>query len=264
MKKTNCILQFFIICSLFTGCCQDRIDYEDILNQAERQNADYDSITNLDSIKLAVSFMDAHGSHNERIRAHYLLGCAYRDMGEAPLALDSYHNAANCADTTSFDCDYKYLMKVHSQMVDLFYQQMLPYEMLHELDLQHKYALMSDNKFSEINSIERKAGAYELLNMKDSVIKIRELVYQMYKQNGLEKESRLAVGPIITTLVEKGFIEKAKLYMDVYESSSGFENNDIVEKNKKTYYYAKGRYYLAIDIIDSARYYFIQVSHVKN
>ena len=38
-------------------------------------------------IKEVVEYYDRHGNANERMRAHYLLGCAYRDMGEAPAAL---------------------------------------------------------------------------------------------------------------------------------------------------------------------------------
>ena len=37
-------------------------------------------------------------------------GCVYRDLGESPHALESFHNAADCADTTSEDCDYRQLM----------------------------------------------------------------------------------------------------------------------------------------------------------
>ena len=41
-----------------------------------------------DSAALEVaSYYDRHGTPNERMAAHYLLGCAYRDMGEAPMAL---------------------------------------------------------------------------------------------------------------------------------------------------------------------------------
>ena len=74
----------------------------------------------------AVDYYDRHGTPNEQMRAHYLLGCAYRDMGEAPAALQSYQDAVDCADTTSTDCDYKRLMSVYGQMAELFHAQNLP------------------------------------------------------------------------------------------------------------------------------------------
>ena len=158
MKKTKLILLLWVSSFLLTSCTHNRIRYVSVLNQAEHQNANYDSITNLDSIKIAVKFMDSNGSSNERMRAHYLLGCAYRDMGEAPRALESYQNAADCADTTNANCDFLYLMKIHSQMADLFYKQLLPFYMLDELDLQYKYALMANKKIFAINAIERSLG----------------------------------------------------------------------------------------------------------
>ena len=38
-----------------------------------------------DSVMQEVAdYYDHHGPPNERMEAHYLLGCVYRDMGEAP------------------------------------------------------------------------------------------------------------------------------------------------------------------------------------
>ena len=34
-----------------------------------------------------VSYYDRHGSPNDRMLSHYLLGSIYRDMNEAPMAL---------------------------------------------------------------------------------------------------------------------------------------------------------------------------------
>ena len=41
--------------------------------------------------------------------AYYLLGRAYHEHGEAPMALQCYHDAIDCADTTAADCDYAQL-----------------------------------------------------------------------------------------------------------------------------------------------------------
>lgn len=241
---------------MLSGCSHGRINYEHVLNQAEKQNADYDSITNLDSIKLAVEYFDEHGSANEQVRANYLLGCAYRDMGEAPQALEYYQKAVDNADTSQSDCDYRRLAKVHAQMANLFFQQQLPYEQLEELELQYKYALLANNHLSAINAIEYKAGAFELLNQPDSVIKVRQFVYHLYRQYGYEREAALSVGPLIDELVKKGRLAEAKRYIDIYEAKTGFIQNGVIEKRRIIYYYIKGKYHLAIEQLDSARYLF--------
>ncbi len=253
MKKTRSILLLCAIGCLLSGCTYDRIRYEHVLDQAERQNADYDSITNLDSIKLAVEFFDDYGSANEQIRAYYLLGCAYRDIGEAPQALDYYQKAVENADTTLNDCNYRQLAKVHAQMANLFYLQQLPYEQLAELELQQRCAYLANNHLSVINAIEHKAGVYELLNQMDSVIQIKQSVYQLYKQHGYEKEAALSVGPLIDKLVDEGRLDEAKQYIDIYEKETGFIQNGTIEKRRAIYYYIKGTYYLAMERIDSAK-----------
>ena len=53
------------------------------------------------------------------MEAYYLLGCVYRDLGEAPNALSVFHDAVDFADTTDIDCDYALLSRVHAQMADL-------------------------------------------------------------------------------------------------------------------------------------------------
>ena len=256
MKKTITILLFCVLGCLLTECSYDRTRYEHVLNQAERQNANYDSITNMDSIKSAVEYFNNHGSANEQVRAYYLLGCAYRDMGEAPQALDYYQKAIEKADTTQNDCNYKQLAKTHAQMAELFYQQLLPYEMLDELNMFYKYALRTNDKQSAINAIEHRADMFELLNQNDSVIQVRLSVYQLYKQNGYEKEAALSVGPLIDKLVDEGRLAEAKQYIDIFEKETEFGKDHIIEKRRATYYYIKGRYYLALEKLDSAKFLF--------
>lgn len=41
-------------------------------------------------MKEVVDYYDHHGSANERMLANYVLGCVYRDMHEAPMALEYY------------------------------------------------------------------------------------------------------------------------------------------------------------------------------
>ncbi len=259
MKKKKLIFMLLTLVSLLTGCTQRRMQYAEVLDRAEQQNADFDSITNIDSIKLAVNYIDTYGSTNERIRAHYLLGCAYRDMGEAPLALESYQDAADCADTTKADCDYMQLIKVYGQTANLFYQQLLPYEQLAELEQQYKYAVLSKDTLMAINAIEHKAGVYELLNNPDSIINTRLSAYKMYKEIGRKKEAASALGPIIMPLLDVGRIEEAMNYQNIYESESGIWEECNIDKQKTLYYFTKGKYYLAIEKIDSAKVFFYRL-----
>ena len=208
--------------------CTDGGQYAQVLDRAERQNQNWDSITGIDSIQMAVKYVDRHGSSNEMVRAHYLLGCAYRDAGEAPNALEAFHEAADRADTTSVDCDYGLLMKIHAQSSELFRYQLLPYEMLEELEAQRRCAIKAGNTKASINAIERSAEAYQLLNMPDSIILVRMRASTMYEQCGF------------TECIER------------YETSKEFFKDGELLPRKLVHYYSKGKYYLATNQTDSA------------
>ena len=237
---------------LMLGCTGNGQQYGAVLDRAERQNLAYDSITGLDSLLLAVEYVDRHGSANEQVRAHYLLGCAYRDAGEAPLALQAWHDAADRADTARTDCDYGLLMRVHAQSAVVFRQQLLPYEMLAELAEQRKCALLAGDDLNAINALARSNDAYYLLNEPDSVIRICLRASALYDQYGYHEEAAQALGPAIDELVRKGDFTQAKRCMDRYATSEKFFKDGEPISRKALHYYSKGLYYIGIGKMDSA------------
>ena len=94
---------------------QQQLDSLQALNQADSL------LTDASLAQTLVGYFDRHGTPNERMEARYLLGCAYRDMGEAPRAVDCYLEAAGCADTTAVDCDFWMLASVYAQMAKLYH-----------------------------------------------------------------------------------------------------------------------------------------------
>lgn len=236
---------------LVLGCTGGE-QYAQVLDRAERQNQNWDSITGIDSIQMAVKYVDRHGSSNEKVRAHYLLGCAYRDAGEAPNALEAFHDAADRADTTSADCDYGLLMRVHAQSSELFRYQQLPYEMLEELEAQRRCAIKAGNTKAAINAIERSAEAYQLLNMPDSIISFRMRASTMYEQCGYKDEAVQTLSACIEPLLNRGDTAGARRCIERYETSKEFFKDGEILPRKAIHYYNKGKYYLAVGKIDSA------------
>ena len=165
-----------------------------------------------------VRFFDDHGTPNDQLLAHYLLGRAYYEHSEVPMALQCYHDALDCADTTAQDCDYAQLARVYGQMALVFYQQGLFRQQL-ELGKQSvKYAWLAKDTLA--------APAISLYG-------------------------------IIRTLIQKGELRKAKQYMDIYESKSGlFDAHGNIAHGREIYYNTKGCYYLETGRLDSAEYYF--------
>ena len=253
MKSTR--MMTLMAAWLVLGCGGGQ-EYGQVLDRAERQNRNWDSITGIDSIRMAVGYVDRHGSANEQVRVHYLLGCAYRDAGDAMKALEAWHDAADCADTTSTDCDYGLLIRVHGQASDLFRRQLLPHEMLGELEAQRHYALRIGDMRMAINALECSADAYRLMGVDDSVITIRRRASALYEQYGFPEEAAQTLSPCIEPLVDRGDTAAARRCIERYESSRQFFQNGEPIPRKAIHYYNKGRYCLAVGKSDSAEVYF--------
>ena len=124
-----------IIMLLALTCCTteaDRIHMRAGLDSINMRNRNDQPFT-VSDVQPYVTFFDEHGTANDRLLAHYLLGRGYYDHGEAPMALQCYQDAANCADTTSSDCEYAQLARVYAQMAQIFYEQGLYREQLRNM-----------------------------------------------------------------------------------------------------------------------------------
>jgi hypothetical protein len=206
-------------------------------------------------VKELVNYYKDHGTHNEMMRAYYLMGCAYKDMNEAEVELQYFQNAIDKADTTSKDCDYETMSKIYGQMAILFLYQESPYNMLESLNKASHYAALAKDTLMSLNCYEQQANAYECLNKPDSELIIREHASALYKRYGYLQQSALALGPCIDLLLLKGNLSKVRKYIDIYESESGIFTNGNIAKGKELYYLYKAKYYLQRNILDTAKYY---------
>ena len=204
-----------------------------------------------------VQFFDNHGTPNDQMLAHYLLGRAYHEHGEAPMALQCYQEATERADTTATDCDYKQLSRVYGQMADIFYYQSLYRHQLIYNKLAEKYAWKGEDTLAALMCYEQESFAYASLGDMDSAIAIIDDVAEKYLEYGYPSYSAVSLGTNILRLLDKGDYMKAKKNMDIYESQSGyFDSVGNIGTGREIYYKAKGRYYLYIGILDSADYWF--------
>ena len=93
----------------------------------------------VDEAQELADWFDRHGSANEQMLAHYLLGRCYADMHEAPMALHCYQEAISRADTTTADCDFAQLSRVYGQSATIFYKQGLYRNSLEYYDMSSEY-----------------------------------------------------------------------------------------------------------------------------
>ena len=202
-------------------------------------------------MKEVVDYYDHHGSANERMLANYVLGCVYRDLHEAPMALEYYNKATEQADTTATDCDYGTLYRVYSQMGILFDKQYLPYQLLDAFGKGEKYAYLAKDTFNAIVNYQNRGSAYYYLGNTDSVIAINLHAASLFKQIGDDYNAMIALGCNFDYYLEKQDTIKAKKAFEAY-FSTGYEGNLEYEDSKAYILCLKGSYYLFVNKLDSA------------
>ena len=224
---------------------------------AKGMNKGYVDFTTDSLMKEIVDYYDNHGTCQQQMLAHYLLGCVYRDLGDSPASLSCYNDAVEKVDTTSSDCDYKLLTRVYEQQGALFLSQSMPQNALSAYQKAEKYAWIAKDTLSAVLSYEHLGNIYEYMDNMDKVIEVYENASRRYRQYGYPVQAVRALGGTIQALILTKQYAKAKKYMDVFEAESGYFQKDSCYSyiNYSHYYYLKGLYCLESHS-DSAKYWF--------
>ena len=257
MKKQFFILSVAVAAMLLLFSCEDGKKYRTILQEAREQNQAYIPFTTDSVLREVVAYYDRHGTPNDRLLARYLLGCVYRDLHEAPIALITWEDAIACADTTAADCDYATLFRVYGQMAEVYFRQYMPEKELEASNAYCRYALLASDTLKYIKGLLQRNSAYLALGDTAAVYRNIKYVRQLYLEKGLKAEAAQVFPDAIQIALDQKQFERADSMMKVFESESGlFDNDGNIERTRELYYYDKGRYYFGIGKLDSAEYEF--------
>ena len=221
---------------------------------------------NSDSIaKELVSYYDTWGNSNERMMAHYLLGCVYRDKGDSPRAIDAYQKAASQADTTANDCDYYTLSYIYGQMADIYYNELLLSKSIEARKESSHFAYLAKDTLNAIFSLDKSVSAYILLNRKDSAeIILKKVLGQYYQYNYIQKALQSSTKMMLIYGQDSNKLSEMKQLIEEYEVKSKFLRNGIdIPQSKRQFYYYKGLYYDRNNELDSAEYYYRKIYRPK-
>lgn len=243
----------------------DRMYYELLL--ADAMNKAYVDMTTDSILKEVTDYYDRHGSSNEQMRAHYLLGCAYRDMGEAPMALQCYQDAVDKADTLSHDCNYRLLTSVYGQMAEIYHKQNLPLDEITANKNCQKYSLFGKDTTEYLISCQAMVKPYFLLGDTLAMMKVLDDVYQLYLKRGDSLHAARTYGSsiYIDKLVREGRLSEARRRINIYKTKSGlYDNQGNLNGFFTGYYYYEGMYYLRAGQLDSAEFCFRKLTNDRN
>ena len=258
MKRISFILACLCALLLVSSCSGgDKQQMLRQLEELERMNRAYEPMTNDTLAQQLVDYFDRHGTSNERIRSYYILGCVYRDLDEAPRALDSYLAAIERADTTNKDCDYRTLIAINAQMSAIFHRQNLPQDEIRALNNVIRFTRMMGDSLNYINYQELLIKPYYLLGKTDTVLNIINNVNSLLMQRGHKQFPPLGVGTAAWINIERGQFTEAHRYLCMYEQDCNVVDSlGNVAKGWESYYWIKGFYELGINNSDSAELYF--------
>lgn len=233
--------------SKFTKAQRMRYDllYHKAMNKA------YIDFTSDSTMLEVVDYYEHHGTANDKMLAYYILGCVYRDMHEAPMALEYYNKATEQADTAAQDCDYATLCRVYSQMGVLFSKQYLPYQELFSFEKATHYAYKAHDTLNAIRYYYNKTGAYTYLDNEDSAIIVNTRAAELFRKHGYDRDADIAFGCNYVYYLKRNNIDKAKKAFEAYNRVN-FAGNQNYEDSYAFLLYEKGLFFLQTKQLDSA------------
>lgn len=204
-----------------------------------------------------VDYYDSKGTPNEKMEAHYLLGCIYRDMKEAPKAMQCYQDAVESVDTLSKDCDFNSLYRIYGQMADVFVKQNLFQEAQIALQKYITYALKAKDTLNYIIGSERFIPIYSAMGDTAKAIAQTKLCTRLYEKYHYHQKAIAVCVTLIEFYLDRHQYQEAHHLMQKFESQSGlFDKHGNIATPREYYYYYKAKYFLGTQQLDSAEFYF--------
>jgi len=204
-----------------------------------------------------VEYYDNYGTSNQQMKVHYLLGCIYRGMREAPTALQCYYDAVEKADTLSGDCDNLSLMCVWGQIAMVLHSQNIIEKQIEALNRYCDLALKINSLGDYATGLQRMSYPYLSFGDTISAISCVEKAIDAFNKIGYKKDAASLSAMLIPIYINRGEYDVARQHMQIVEKESDmFDENHEITHGREHYYFTIGSYYLATNQLDSASCYF--------
>ena len=240
----------------------DRMDFSS-MSKFERMHAEllkgkamnkaYVNFTT-DSVMLeVVDWYERHGNANQKMLAYYILGCAYRDLEDAPSALKYLNLAVDAVDEKDEDCDLHTLMRVYSQMGGL-YQRVAAFENERIADSHaEQLAWQICDTLSALRLMWAQACClYDSRNQSEAIM-ILDSIDMFTRKNGMREHTKILYPMRIDYHLDIKDVKGADSLLREYEYKMGIRPDSPDEEIYDiAHFYRKGRYDLLIQSPNSA------------
>jgi len=235
-----------------------------LLAQSEKKNAGFVSLASDSIMDDVLDYYMAHGNTDEQVRANYIMGSVYRDRNDAPRALSYYKQAIRVAESDKDYVDNKKLSRIYGQIGYLYHHQSSPSLEREAVRRAYHYAMLAKDTVAALIFYSGIADSYHLENKLDSALMFAEKGYEMFLSIGRKDLAAGTTSTMADIYVRRKDFKRAKQMLDDYELYSGMVKVGKATKGHEMYYAQKGDYYLGINKIDSALYFYRKVSSSRN
>lgn len=223
------------------------------LELADAQNKSFVKISSSQALEKATKYFVQQKDTYNIVRSWYLLGCFYRDKGDYPQATNSYQTAISYVTDQHVDSKMaKLLTHIYGQMLDVLDDCVLPKQMLWAANKMEKYSMIAKDTLSTGLAWESRAQAYGYLHKSDSAIIALNIALSIYK-NQNQKYATVCYSLLLPYYLDRGNLMAAKKCIAYFEANSkSIGERNLGENEHDIYYYDKGKFYIAVNQLDSA------------
>ncbi len=228
LMRTDADSAFRMLCAMDSQAARMPKDLrmEHLLLRCNAQNK-ADSLFSSDSLGLLLTrHFDQEGTPNQRMLAHYVLGCAYRDMGDSPSALRCYNEAVAAADTSAADCNLYQLSIIYGQTARIYSSQCLPDEALTAYELAELFAARMGDSLMVYNMWSNKSNAYFYQGKFEEGVSLKEKAADGLQNMGYIRYAAQTRGLCVEWLTNNRHWDKAERFMQDYVQNSGYFDSD--------------------------------------
>lgn len=254
-----------IVLTIFLCCCSqqketiiDEATAQNVMNDVAARNKAYQPLTERDDTMMqqVVVYYNKYGTPNKRMEAYYLLGSVYRDLHDAPKAMEAFLDGINAADTTSKDCRYDILVRLYGQRNDILCQQKLYKQAAEEILMIDKYSLLAKDTLYAMVAKWSHLGMLYKFEKYDTVADGCWRLLEECQSLGLYNYAASQLCTSILANVEVGRIEDARKLLSIYERDGGDVDTLTYVSTFPIYYYTKGKVLTASGDLEQAEIFF--------
>ena len=223
-------------------------------------------LNNDSMMRQAVRHYDKHGTAYDKMRAHYILACMLYDDMKFKESQKECFTATQYNDTTTLR-SIKLLGKCYMLLGGISKKQS-DYEIIRQsYEKAAYYAKKIQDSCTLSDCYGHLVDYYRRENNYDMVFKYAQKTYNLYMKLGLEDDAYEELLPMTEVYLQKKDYAKADFYLKEFERKKFYpakKSNNLKDGCYGSYYAYKGKYYLALGMVDSALNCFYNELDFKN